>query len=112
MRRCIVFGLVACCAVLLVGCDNGNRAQPTEPAQLTPSSTPNAIPPISISKTAVIIGLSPTLLPGYDCEVQGQCGCPDFQVRSEAQRIFLKHGGQNWARLDPDGDGLVCDELP
>ena len=37
------------------------------------------------------------------------CNCDDFPSQSEAQRIYDKHGGNNWSGLESDKDGIVCE---
>lgn len=92
----------------------GGEAQ-TEGAPLIPGYTS----PVPASTETVVSPagsapprLTPTPPPAYPCEADASCVCADFPVRSEAERVSAKHGGNEWSGLVPDAGGVLCAALP
>lgn len=57
-----------------------------------------------------IIPLATLLLTGIAIPVRAE-DCGQFQYQEEAQQLFLR-SRQRFANLDPDSNGLACEELP
>jgi hypothetical protein len=120
---------LALCALALAACSSGGTtATPTSKAATSAPTAPTRAPeqpqptpgqPISNVPTSAPVQRLPTQPPPaapvtgrvYACE-SGDCDCGDFPTHAEAQRVYIKHGGNNWSRLDADLDGSACETLP
>lgn len=137
-RNGILLVLPALCAVALVGCSSSDTtAAPTRKAAtvapaatqagpvgtavpVTPGQPISGVPTSGPAATVAVPTKAPVILPTraptaegrvYSCE-SGDCDCADFPTHAEAQRVYNKHGGNNWSRLDADLDGSACETLP
>jgi predicted component of type VI protein secretion system len=105
--RLVSLTFFAALTVALVGCDDEDTppsARTTETPAVAATSTTG--PSVNTPEAGAS---EPTPLPSYPCEADASCVCTDFPVRAEAQRVFDEAGGANWAGLDPDGNGKVCE---
>jgi len=93
-----------------------NGAATTEPTAVVQTEPPATEPPAPAPTTVVTQQPAPTQPPApaydYACEAGASCNCSDFPTHAEAQRIYELHGGNNWAGLDRDKDGIACESLP
>jgi len=92
---------------------------------LVPSTIPSLAPtlsPTSKPKTTVKPTVQPTKAPTQsNTQPQpinnsgGDKDCEDFTTHAQAQSYFISKGGSpsyNADRLDSDGDGIACENLP
>ena len=86
--------------------------EPAEPETTAPETTaPEATAPEATAPEATVPETTvsePTVLEGT-ASPAGDYGCSDFQTQEEAQTYLTP--GDPYV-LDPDGDGLACEELP
>lgn len=68
----------------------------------TPTPRPTALP----SRSGGIV------VPSGGCDCGRDYDCKDYNSHSAAQACYDQCGGNNWSRLDSDGDGLACESLP
>gem|GEM_PF-4572366 len=98
--------------VLLVVCGAG-AAPPTSPPTVAPP--PGATPPPPSATPPPSGGSAPpfSTTPLYDPDGP-ILSCSDFPTQADAQILFEAAGGPGQDRhgLDPDGNGLACEELP
>ena len=124
--------VLAALALALAACSASGEKAPTA----TPQAPQQAVTPVGPADTAlpatrvpdptvapsVAQATEPAVIPPtapapvtgdvvYPCET-GDCDCPDFPSHAEAQRVYNKHGGNNWSRLDANRDGIACETLP
>lgn len=99
--------------VLLVVCGAGTPTSP--PTAAPPPDTPP--PPAATPPPAAPPSGSPappfSATPLYDPEGP-DLSCSDFPTQADAQILFEAAGGPGQDRhgLDPDGNGLACEDLP
>lgn len=90
---------------------------PVDPPTAVPATSVPVLPTVPPAPTVPPPVVQPTKAPPpatgvvYPCEA-GDCNCSDFPSHAEAQRVYNKHGGNNWSGLDRDRDGIACESLP
>lgn len=88
---------------------------PGQPISEIPTSAPATAIPVPPAAPPVVQPTEPPPPPAtgvvYPCEA-GDCNCDDFPSHAEAQRVYNKHGANNWSGLDRDRDGVACETLP
>lgn len=66
----------------------------------------------------IVAGLVGLACNGNDAEPDQPAGaltCDDFETRDEAQRAYnraVQSGQGDTSKMDPDGDGQACEDLP
>lgn len=71
-----------------------------------------ALSAIAAAALAALIGFA--IGAGGAQAKRGDRNCSDFKTQAQAQKFFLSHGGpkRDPHRLDSDGDGIACENLP
>jgi len=68
-----------------------------------------AMLPVPHRRTALVIALALSSLPGCGSDDDGLATCAHFRFQEDAQAYYQRHGA---TQLDPDGDGIACADLP